>query len=308
MRILPRILVTGTSHSGKNWVSLFLARLFPCVADQEPFHLWSPPGIPIDGEREGFKFVTERSSAAVKSRVAGSFNSFASVPRGFFKTSGGIDSRLHNALVQMRRVRMHRSDTAVIVKDPYALYSAEWLCETLGWRPWLLIRDPVSYVGTLVGEKTVWDVGLHLQDPSLVEHLDRVGDECASRALHCADQGLLMTSIHRWITSAVHFRYLLGRHASSPGWAFSALENLNSCPTASFGHALRSLGIAATDQEIAEAVPTSGCNIPPGLRYIQQDKQTLSPSSGGVLSSADVLLIQSMTSLLYSEIKSRLSC
>jgi hypothetical protein len=305
-----RILVTGTTHSGKNWVSLFLARLLPCAADQEPFHPWSPPGIPTKEENGGFKFLTDTSSPELTNQAAAAFSSFSTAALAFGVGRGGLKGRLHNSVNQLRRVRIHRSHANVIIKDPYCLFSSEWLRKRLGWLPWLIIREPVSYVAALAKEATPWDVEFHLRDPALIRHLDEVGSGCATAALRQARAGLLVTSIHRWITAAVHFKHLLSRHSNELGWAFSSLESLNSEPEVAFCQAVRSLGVPRDLAHVKAAIPSANETIPEALRLLQQTKDTLTPPTAGsvgeVLSGQDVLLIKRMTSELHEEIKARL--
>jgi hypothetical protein len=262
----------------------------------------------VGGEYGGFKFLTEQSSAKFRKKVVGAFGSFSSVPQAFFRARGGGFAGLHNAANQMRRVAMHRGESAVIIKDPYCLYSAEWLHQVLGWRPWLIIRDPLSYIGTIVSEKEVWDVRAHLSDPRLVDHLDRIGDGCASEAIRRADDGILVAAVYRWVTAAVHYRYLLNSYKTAQGWAFSSLEELNDQAERSFGRALSSLGVAVSREAIARAIPRGECVIPPSLRRLQQTTSTLQPNFTQHLNSRDIEFVATLTRDLYAEIKAELAC
>jgi hypothetical protein len=169
------ILVTGLPRSGTSWVGKMLEASGEVVYVNEPMNPQHPPG---------------RSPGVLNAQVSHRFQYISTEDdeewRRAFTDTLGLRYRLLPELRQNRSAydlgRMAKYATAftagrlrgrrAMLDDPYALFSTGWLVEEMGCEAIVLVRDPVSFVGSW--RSLDWRIHFHelLEQPALVrDHL-----------------------------------------------------------------------------------------------------------------------------------------
>jgi Sulfotransferase family len=170
------ILVTGLPRSGTSWVGKMLEASGEVVYVNEPLNPQHPPG---------------RSPGVLDAQVTHRFQYISAeddaVWRRAFTDTLALRYRLVPELRQNRSAydlgRMVKYATAftagrlrgrrAMLDDPYALFSTGWLVQEMGCEAIVLVRDPVSFVGSW--RALDWRIHFHelLEQPALVrDHLE----------------------------------------------------------------------------------------------------------------------------------------
>lgn len=170
------ILVTGLPRSGTSWVGKMLEASGEVVYVNEPMNPQHPPG---------------RSPGVLDAQVTHRFQYISAGDdaewRRAFTDTLALRYRLVPELRQNRSAydlgRMAKYATAfttgrlrrrrAMLDDPYALFSTGWLVQEMGCEAIVLVRDPVSFVGSW--RSLDWRIHFHelLEQPALVrDHLE----------------------------------------------------------------------------------------------------------------------------------------
>jgi hypothetical protein len=227
----PPILVTGAHRSGTTWVGKMLARAPGAAYVHEPFNPQRGPGwvgdrlphwyLYVCPENEGPYLPVFSQVVALRYPIG---RDLARLPAPRF---------LGQALLEWWRSVPHRirGDLA-LVKDPIALFSAEWLADRFEARPVVMIRHPAAFAGSLKRLDWRFDFGNWADQPLLLrDHLapfeDAIRDVARAPQKHdIIDQAVLLwNGIHHVI------RGYRDRH---PGWAFVKYEELAADPVPGF--------------------------------------------------------------------------
>lgn len=223
------ILVTGTHRSGTTWVGRMLG-LSPLVGYiEEPFSLrhrrgvcdvefpyWFPYICP-ENEHEYLRPV--ENMLAFRYRTAAELRTVRS-PRDA--------ARLARDWYRFRRYRSGRA--RALLKDPTAVFSAEWLSERFGAQVVVTIRHPAGFVSSLMQLGWTHPFDHFLRQPlllrDLLEPFEAEIRAFATKERPLLDQGILLWNlIHHVIT-----RYQQTR----PDWSFVRHEDIAREPTEGF--------------------------------------------------------------------------
>jgi hypothetical protein len=136
---------------------------------------------------------------------------------------------------------MRRRGARTIMKDPLALFSAEWLAETFDMPVVVIIRHPAAFVASLIaaGWTTFRFETLLAQEGLMRGRLAPFRDEIAAAA--AARPAPLEVGILLWRLIHHHIRLLERDH---PDWIFVRHEDLSRDPGAAFGEVFRRLGLS----------------------------------------------------------------
>ena len=170
------LLVTGLPRSGTSWTGKMLEAGGQVVYVNEPLNPRRPPG---------------RSPGVLNARVSHRFQYIAPPDDQQWRSAFADTVRLrYHPLAELKvarrpydlgRLAKYWSQFAVgrargrraMLDDPYALFSSRWLCEQMGVRTLVLVRDPVGLIGSW---KTLgWKIDLRelTGQPALVRaHLE----------------------------------------------------------------------------------------------------------------------------------------
>jgi hypothetical protein len=232
------ILVTGAHRSGTTWVGAMLA-LSPRVGlIHEPFNPLTEPGVcPIPFDRF-FRYVCEENEdpyVAGFERMLGFHYAAGAELRAL--RSPAQAARAGRDYLSFRRAR--RAHARPLLKDPIAVFSAEWLASRFDAQVLLLVRHPAAFASSLkrLGWGHDWQSLLD-QPLFLRDHAGRFEPEIrafAAREHDVLDQAILLW---RLIYSAVD-RY----RSAHPDWLVARHEDLSLEPVDGFARLYSSLGL-----------------------------------------------------------------
>lgn len=240
------LLVTGLPRSGTSWVGKMLEASGEVVYVNEPMNPQHPPG---------------QSPGVLDARVTHRFQYISDADdeqwrRAFEKTLGlryGFRAELGRNRSAYDLARMAKYGTSfttgrlrgrrAMLDDPFAIFSTGWLVQQMGVEAVVLVRDPVSFVGSW--RALNWRIHFHelLEQPALVQdHLGPYVDRM--RALVGSSDWLARTCLLWEATYDVvdrAFRQIPGVHVIG-------YENLVQDPMGGFADLYGRFGLTWSDQ------------------------------------------------------------
>jgi hypothetical protein len=240
------ILVTGTQRSGSTWVGQMIASHPRVVYVWEPFNL-AVPNSPVT---YWYQYVTEDDEEAFRQYLQPYLTFrhpwWASVRErpGPRRLAGAT---LRTALCWWRR----QTGCRPLMKDPSALFSAEWLARTYGMDVVVLIRHPAAFASSLKRLEWHFLFAHLLEQPRLMaECLEPFRDEVRRFAGWLPD--ILDQAILLWRVMHHVIRRFQQAH---PDWIFLRHEDLSREPVAGFQDLFGRLGLDFTAR-VRRAVET----------------------------------------------------
>jgi hypothetical protein len=154
--------------------------------------------------------------------------------------------------------RFRRSRARPLLKDPIALFSAEWLADRLRSDVVVLIRHPAAFVNSIVGRKLRHPFGDFVSQPLLMEdmlapYVDEIS-RYAREEQPLLDQGILLWKL-------LHHAIQLFRDRR-PDWLFMRLEDLGREPLPGFGEIFDHVGVPLDEAVRARIVAHSNADNP----------------------------------------------
>lgn len=243
------ILVTGAPRSGSTWVGNVLSLDPRSGYIHEPFNKNSPDGRCRARFAHGFTYVTEENEAGYLAPLADTLA---------WKYSPGAElRRISNPPVRPRKVAvprdlarlardfsyfeyMRRRGQRVILKDPLALFSANWLARRFGARVVVVIRHPAAFVASL--RAAGWDrVRFEIFQNQARLMQDRLAPyrDAVARAVTERPDGIEAGALH-WNLMHHHIDRLRAEH---PDWIFVRHEDLSRDPVRGFEDLFLRLGL-----------------------------------------------------------------
>lgn len=241
------IFVTGSHRSGSTWLSEMLALAEGTKVAHEPFNIasWAyaldglarhwftyAPALPGDAALAAFDKVLKRKTGRVFLR--------REIQRWFPPSRGG----------------------RLIVKDPIACVSSEWLANNFGLEVIVLVRHPAAFAASL--KRLQWEFPFdHLleQDSLMEEHLQPYRDEIERRPTEIVAQAALLWKC----LYSVLFTYV----DRNPGWTVRTHEQLSREPVAGLKELYEALGLrwtkAIEDQIRSHTQPGNPLAAPEGV-------------------------------------------
>jgi hypothetical protein len=225
------ILITGAHRSGTTWLANMLALGGDTLIAHEPFQIesWAyaldglakryftyAPALSQDAAHKAFEKVLERRTRKI-----------------FLKNEP------QHWLPLLRRGRL-------IIKDPIAAFSSDWLDKNFALDTIVLVRHPAAFAASLkrLGWKHPFEHFLE-QELLMQEHLEQYRDEIASNPNEIVDQAsLLWNCIY-----SVLFSFL----KDNPSWLVRKHEDLSRDPVPELSSLYRALGLKWTS-EVEEKV------------------------------------------------------
>lgn len=157
-----------------------------------------------------------------------------------------------------RFARWQRAGARPLLKDPIALYSAEWLGDTYEMEVIVLIRHPAAFVNSIVGRKLRHPFDHFLRQPLLMRDVLAPFAGEISR-FSDLEQPLLEQGILLW--NLLHAPIAAYRRRR-PDWTFLRLEDLAAAPLVRFGELYERLGLVLDDGARRTIAEHSGADNP----------------------------------------------
>lgn len=235
---MSHVLVTGTHRSGTTFVASMLA-LAP--GTRPLFEALSPARGPFE---KWFQYIGVENESAWR-------------------------EPLSRALARGRGLLGSWRAERLVVKEPTAVFAAEWMADRLGMTPVLTLRHPAAFVAS--NRRLGW--AYHVQDlldqPLLLQgYLAGMEDELR-RAAASPDQvvhlGLLWKAVYGTVADLQRRR---------PGWVFLRHEDVSLRPVPVLEEVYRRLGLEMTPEArraIVEHTTRPGPYGPPDVADIHRD-------------------------------------
>lgn len=236
------ILVTGIHRSGSTWIGQMIGASDEVGYVHEPFSPNRGPGIC----RTRFPFWFTYIRPGTDGEVASDFRRLLAFRYNYlaqFRNARSLPDL--RALIRDggRFLRFRTRNMRPLLKDPMAVFSAEWIAETFDAQVVVVVRHPAAFASSVKRAGWSHPFSHFLDQPALIEdHLRPFQSEITAfvREEHdVLDQAALLW---RLVYSTVA-RYR-SRHVE---WLFVRHEDLSRDPIAGFGALFEALGLRYTD-------------------------------------------------------------
>jgi Sulfotransferase family len=232
------ILVTGAHRSGTTWVGKMLALAPGVRLIHEPFSPLTPPGVCSVRFDRFFRYVCADNEAAY-------VDGFARMLAFRYQTLAQLKTvrtpadaaRSGRDLLQFARARALRARP--LLKDPIAVFSAEWLAQRFDAQVVLLARHPAAFASSLKRLGWGYDFRLMLDQPLFLrDHAGRFEPEI--RAFAAREPDLIDQAILLWrLIYATIERY----RETHPDWIVARHEDLSLEPVEGFAQLYQRLDL-----------------------------------------------------------------
>jgi Sulfotransferase family len=252
------ILVTGSHRSGTTWAGRVLAfSPTPLGYIWEPFNPRHRPGtFPIRFPRY-FEYLCAENGATYAGPLADTL-AFRYRPAAELRSLRSPRDAGRMARDWSRFARSRRGGATALVKDPIALFSAEWLADTFDMRVVVTIRHPASFATSVRRHGWRHRFADFLDQRLLMR--DHLGPyEGAIRAASERQPDLLDEAILLW---NVLYGSVARMQERRPDWLYVRQEDLAREPVARFREVYSQLGLAWSDGVERRVLDTSGASNP----------------------------------------------
>jgi LPS sulfotransferase NodH len=236
------ILVTGSHRSGSTWIGATLALAPDAGYIPEPFNRMCRPGVCRAGFRHTFTRLTAENAASYGTALADTLAWRYSLRAELGRLASAHDlGRMLRDAAYFQAMRLRRARP--VMKDPIALFSAEWLAATFGMHVVVVIRHPAAFAASLRSAGWVRFPFANLRDqPGLMQ--DRLAPFAAAvEAAAVSPPDEIDSAILLWNI----FHHEIARYrADHPDWIFLRHEDLSADPAAGFRALFAALGLAFT--------------------------------------------------------------
>ncbi len=229
MRNSKPILVTGSHRSGSTWVGKMIA-LSPAVGYiKEPFNLEHRPGICSAKFDYWFTYITQENESDFYKNIDKTLNFSYNFPEEIKAVNSLKDTlRLIRDYSNFYKYRI--SHARPLLKDPIAVFSAEWLAEKFDIDVVVLIRHPAAFVSSFKKKNWSFDFSHLLKQPLLMEkHLysfETEIKESITKKYDAIDQASLLWKLIYHVVAKYRDRH--------KDWIFSKHEDISLNPLAGF--------------------------------------------------------------------------
>jgi len=238
------ILVTGSPRSGSTWVGNMIAKCPTVTYISEPFRPNHRLGL--CGAKFDHAFAYIYPGHEYENYYAKHFNKTLNFSYNFV---GGLQSIKNWRDVRAcagewkQFWRSRRQNARPLLKDPVAVFSAEWLAQRFDMQVVVLIRHPAAYVASR--KKTGWRFSFTnlLKEPRLIEeYLYPFKDEIRDYAEN--EHSLWEESILEW--KLIYF-VIAQYQKQHKDWIFIRHEDISKSPIEGFKNLYVTLGLDWTE-------------------------------------------------------------
>ncbi len=221
------ILVSGSHRSGTTWMGNMLSLSEEVTYIHEPFNI----GIKKDDNhpfKQTFEYITKRDSV---------------------ERQAEIKSFLENAIPEDFHFSWNKK---VLLKDPIAVMSAEWIAEEFDANVVMMVRHPAAFIASLKIKNWRFDFNNYTRQPRLMEEVlypfkDEIEAYCANPPT-IIDQGILL-----W---RIIYSRILDYQKKHPEWVFVRHEDVSMNPLSEIKKIYQKFGMSFNEeiqQKIEEA-------------------------------------------------------
>lgn len=238
---LRPILVTGAHRSGTTWIGKMLA-LDPSTAYiSEPLNVWHRPGVFRVPVHHWYQYICEDNEG----EYMPAFHELLEFKYHLWKEIHSIRS-LRDFLRMGRDFRTFylglEEGRRALVKDPFAVFSAEWFAQKLNFQVVISVRHPLAFVSSLKRLNWSFDFRDLSNQPLLMrDHLEPYRSQMESaKSKNVIEQGALLWKM---IYETVHAKRTL---RPNPDFIIVHHEDLSRDPATGFRSLYQALGLDYT--------------------------------------------------------------
>ena len=210
------ILVTGAHRTGTTWVGKMLAADVQVAYISEPLNVWHRPGMLSAPVEKWYTYICTENEAA----YLPAFREMLEFRYGLWREMRSLRSR--KDFLRMGRdfsIFLHGrlSSQRPLIKDPFAVFSAPWFAERLGFRVVFTVRHPAGFASSLKRLDWAFDFQDLLDQPLLMDrYLD--ADRLAMETMQAGDiigqAALLWRMVYRVVARMIKLypSFIVVRH------------------------------------------------------------------------------------------------
>jgi hypothetical protein len=234
------VLITGAHRSGTGWIARVLtASSTPLGYVWEPFSPRRRPGtFPVSFGRY-YEYVCAENGDPLVAPVR-DLLAFRYRPVAELRSLRSPKDAARMARDWSRFAVLRRRRATPLLKDPIALFSAEWLADSFQFDVVVLIRHPAAFAASIKRRNWRHNFQSFLDQPLLMR--DLLGPFEQEIRFHAAERrDILDEAILLWnilYTTVATFR------ERRPEWLFVRLEDVARAPSSQFRELYRELGLA----------------------------------------------------------------
>lgn len=246
------ILVTGSTRSGTTWTGSMLCLSGEAGYITEPFNRNYQPGWIVERLPHQSLYINGDNARLYRPVVDQVMRMRYPIFRNLTQVRSarqiGRVARDYGRSVS-HRIRKVRP----LIKDPYALFSAEWLAATYGMDVVITIRHPAGFVSSI--KKLNWKRDFRHwaeQDLLLRDLLSKYADRIHDYARRGDEVDIIDRAILMW---NAYYRVVEGFRREHPDWSFVRYDDLAEEPIAGFRSLYAALGLTwspETEEGIAK--------------------------------------------------------
>jgi hypothetical protein len=291
-RATSPILVTGAHRSGTTWVGKMLCLSKEAAYIHEPFTPLRAPGWMPEAFPRWFMYITDDNGAQYREQLERVVRLRYPLSRSLARTR--TPRALAQQLQEFPPSVLHRAQgRRALLKDPLALFSAEWLAKTFDMQTVVMIRHPAAFIGSI--KKLNWGFDYErewLGQPLLMRDLLRpfAGDfKDYEGEVDLIGEGIVI-----WNAIYHAVAELRRRH---PDWCFVKYEELPADPITGFRALYEHLGLSF-DERVRRGIARSSSPSNPKevsatrRRAIDRDSQAATRTWVDRLSPAEIARIR----------------
>ncbi len=243
----PPILLTGITRSGTTWVASILNASGRVVYVNEPLNPQHPPGrspgilrAQVDHR---FQYICDENGAPF-------LHAYRDLVRLRYRL--GAELAANHSPPDLLRAARHAAmfthgrltGRQVLVADPFAVFSAEWLARRLGFRVVVMVRHPLAVVGSRKRLGWAFDHDALLAQPLLVrDRLRPIADRWPGAL--AAPTGVVDGGARLW---RLIYESVLDQRRAVPGMVVVHHEHLAADPVGGFARLYEKLGLPFHDR------------------------------------------------------------
>jgi len=233
------VLVTGSNRSGTTWVGRMLCLSHELAYVHEPFNpgiwpRWIAEPVPYRN-----LYVCSENGGAYEGPVR------AVLDRRFpwrrqLRDIRSVRDAARLARDGIRHRFAHAASRPTLMKDPIAVFSAEWLADRFDMAVVMMIRGPVAFAGSVKRLSWKFDFGQWAHQPLLLrDHLGEFEAEIQQAAE--APPDILTQAVLTWNAT---YAYVDRMRTAHPDWHVVSYEDLAAAPAAGFESLFHDLGLS----------------------------------------------------------------
>lgn len=238
-----RILVTGAYRSGTTWAGKILATAPRATYIHEPFNVAFPCRETSIRMTHWFQRLTDDSDGPEKRAFHDLFSLKLHVPR--FRRTHLRHPHWYAEEIAEWLKRTVRPPVTIIMKDPIALLSTDWLVRNFNVKPVVMIRHPAALVSSLKVKQWFFNFNNFLEQPTAVDEFFPEEQDEIARIASNQNKDIVYEGALLW--RLLH-KVVLSFRREHPEWIYLRHEDISLDPHNEFERLFSNLALEYTPQ------------------------------------------------------------